>query len=73
MTPDPRLVAALAAALGLGCSAPVRHAPAAILAAFLADPRTEKWLAERLHAHNPIECGEAHYSRCAGLILGREP
>jgi hypothetical protein len=89
MTPGPRLVAALGAAM-------VDHDPdgcedgsysscvAAILPAFLADPRTAEWLAERLHEsaarnHNIGEgmaraiCQGRGHDRRAAAILGRQP
>ena len=52
MTPDPRLVAALAAALDEAWvtedGGDSEQFAAAILPAFLADPRTHEWLEERL-------------------------
>jgi hypothetical protein len=94
MTPDPRLVAALAAALHdkqVDCSRPPELCPpswmadhrataADILPAFLADPRVEAWLAERLHATRvdrecepgDTDCIYAHEFNAAA-ILGRQP
>jgi len=53
ITPDPRLVAALAAALDEAWvtedGGDSKQFAAAILPAFLADPRVAEWLAERKH------------------------
>jgi hypothetical protein len=92
MSPDPRLVAALAAAMheeahehrrnGIftpgKCFAGPRYErqAAAILPAFLADPRTHEWLAERLRSLSPWkddDTFERVWSDEAAAILGTEP
>jgi len=86
VTPDPRLVAALQVAMPMRWWRMRRDdLVAAILPAFLADPRTHEWLAERLHYvpcldeivdgdHWPDStwCKEAEME-WATAILGREP
>jgi len=75
ITPDPRLVAAMANALdhaGLVWSPEGRRYYAlAILPAFLADPRTHEWLEERLVVEGHPE-GWILRAFVAS-ILGREP
>jgi len=94
---DPRLVAALAAALHhyrgtcelwtiseAACPIDHRVDAAAMLPAFLADPRTHEWLEERLWdgsdrvdefgpwIDQPTDAGK-ETREFAGAILGREP
>ena len=78
MTPDPRLVAAMAEAIQhaetpVGATyppiEPYIERAAAILPAFLADPRTHEWLAERLHG-NPSVPMDSECIREAAAILG---
>jgi hypothetical protein len=77
MTTDPRLVAALAEAVNEHC---VLHGGRdipcvpAILPAFLADPRTQEWLAERLAGCCPTcEQEPEHRGDEAAAILGTTP
>jgi hypothetical protein len=93
MEPDPRLVAAMTDAVGIarhGDQWPhdehCAHEAAAILPAFLADPRTEKWLAERCGVvfawkqqpapDGTFEAGDeptSYWRDRAEAILGRQP
>jgi len=85
ITPDPRLVAALAAALHryrgtcelwttseAACPIDHRVDAAAILPAFLADPRTAEWLVERLDVACDAGLSYGGWG-AAAIILGREP